>query len=61
MKQFLRAIIPLLLLASIAFTTLGGWMDMTGQKEILGITKKHAWNDGLFLILFTIAILLYSK
>lgn len=58
---FIRATItPLLLSFAILLTALGGWMDMTGRKEILGLSKKHAWHDGLFLVLLTIAILLYK-
>ncbi len=57
-----RRTLPLLLLVvSVLLTTLGGWMDMTGRKKILGISKKHAWNDALFLVVLTIAILLYTK
>lgn len=57
-----RRTLPLLLLVvSVLLTTLGGWMDMTGRKKIFGISKKHAWNDALFLVVFTIAILLYTK
>lgn len=58
---FIRATLaPLLLSLAVLLTTLGGWMDMTGRKKILGISKKHAWHDGLFLVLLTIAFLLYK-
>jgi hypothetical protein len=45
-----------LLLASI-LTGLGGWLDMTGQATWMGISREHAWHDGLFLVLLAIALL----
>ena len=51
-------------LALIAFvlaiisTAIGGWADITKKPGI--ISKKHAWNDGLFLILAAIFLLILS-
>lgn len=30
---------------------MGGYLDMTKRQEIMGITKQHAWNDAVFLLL----------
>ncbi len=52
------------LLAIIAFvialigTGLGGYADMMNQPII--ISKQHAWNDGLFMIVVAIFLLLLS-
>ncbi len=32
-------------------TSLGGYLDMTGQERIGCVTKQHLWNDGLYLVL----------
>jgi len=51
-------------LALIAFvlaiisTAIGGWADITKKPGI--ISKKHAWNDGIFLILAAIFLLMLS-
>lgn len=51
-------------LALIAFvlaiisTAIGGWADMTKKPGI--ISEKHAWNDGLFLVLAAIFLLMLS-
>jgi NhaP-type Na+/H+ or K+/H+ antiporter len=41
------------------FTGVGGWSDMMGSE--LRITKQHAWNDGIFLMLGAIFLLLLSR
>lgn len=56
-----NTLIPLLLLLSILATTVGGYLDMTHQENLYGITSRHAWNDGLFLLLLAIALLLLSR
>lgn len=49
------------------FTAIGGFLDMSDRdddkndKNRLCISKQHFWNDGLFLILLAIFILLYNK
>jgi hypothetical protein len=51
-------------LALIAFvlaiisTAIGGWADITKKPGI--ISKKHAWNDGIFLVLAAIFLLMLS-
>lgn len=40
-------------------TGVGGWANITGKPIVL--TEKHAWNDGLFLIIAAIFLLLLSS
>ncbi len=55
----------LTLLAIIAFflalisTGLGGWADMFGMNFV--VTKQHAWNDGIFMILVAIFLLALAR
>jgi ABC-type glycerol-3-phosphate transport system substrate-binding protein len=49
-----RLLAILLAVAAVFLTGLGGAMDFKRD----GITKTHAWNDGHFLILFAIFMLL---
>ena len=44
---------------ALLFTGLGGFSDMLGNNFI--ISKQHAWNDGIFLILVAIFLLLVTK
>lgn len=53
-------LVILLMGMSFAFTGLGGLMDMSGQKNWYGITKKHAWNDGLYLLVLAILVFLLT-
>lgn len=46
-----------LAIIGLSLTGLGGMMDMI--EHDFQITKKHAWYDGLFLILLSIWILVY--
>lgn len=39
-------------------TAVGGWTNMTGKPIV--VTEQHAWNDGLFLVLAAIFLLLLS-
>ena len=41
---------------AIILTGLGGLVDMT--KSGYYITKQHAWNDGIFVMLLAIFVLL---
>ena len=43
---------------SLISTAIGGWADIT--KKPVVISKKHAWNDGLFLMLAAIFLLMLS-
>lgn len=45
-----------LLVAAVLMTGLGGMLDMV--KNDFRITREHSWNDGLFLVVVAIALLL---
>jgi surface polysaccharide O-acyltransferase-like enzyme len=51
-----RIIALILVLLGMVFTSMGGWKDMTLNKQI---TKQHYWNDGTYLTVLAIFILLY--
>lgn len=44
----------ILVAIGIFLTSLGGWLDMTQQERWGVITKQHAWNDGLAVLIFSI-------
>jgi hypothetical protein len=44
---------------ALALTALGGWSDMLGRPFV--VSKQHAWNDGLFMILIAIFLLLLAQ
>ena len=46
-------------LLALVLTGLGGWSDMLGQNFVL--TKQHAWNDGIFMMLIALFLLLLAK
>lgn len=48
------------LLLSITLTGLGGLMDIADEKRIGYISKKHAWNDGMYLAIVSVALLLLA-
>lgn len=43
---------------AIVLTGIGGWSNMVGRALV--ITEKHAWNDGLFMMMVAIFLLLLS-
>jgi len=43
-------ILSLLVAFAVVMTSIGGWLDYTGQDRIAKISKQHFWNDGLFLL-----------
>lgn len=45
-------------LVALVLTGIGGWSNMIGRALV--ITEKHAWNDGLFMMLAAIFLLLLS-
>ena len=55
MKPLKLASIVLLLIA-VTMTGLGGLMDMI--QHDFRITRDHSWNDGLFLVVLAIALLM---
>jgi hypothetical protein len=54
----LRRLAMVCILLAILATGIGGLIDIQGKKRIGPITKKHMWNDGHFLVLLAIALLL---
>lgn len=56
--RWLRNLAIFVFVASLLMTGLGGSLDMirTGQ-----ITRKHAWNDGLYLAIVAVFLLLLSR
>ncbi len=57
-KTQLRYAAILAFLFALIFTGIGGWSNMLGRAFIL--TEQHAWNDGLFLMMAAIFLLLLS-
>ena len=55
-KSDFRMLAVITLILSGLFTGLGGYMDMTKRKAIWGLSKKHAWHDGLYLAIVAIAL-----
>ena len=49
----------ILLIIALILTGFGGWMDMSYNQWQL--TRDHIWNDGLFLGIVAIALLVWSK
>lgn len=47
------------LLLAFALTAVGGWSDLLGRPFV--VTKQHAWNDGIFLVLVGIFLLLLAR
>lgn len=56
MKALKQVAVVLLIIATL-LTGIGGWLDMYGQSA-LQFTKQHAWNDGLFLAIVAVFLLL---
>lgn len=44
---------------ALILTGVGGWSNMMGKPIV--ITEQHAWNDGLFLMLVAIFLLILSR
>lgn len=45
-----------LLLLSLTLTALGGYMDLFGVQRFFGISRNHAWNDGLYTAVLALAV-----
>ncbi len=43
---------------ALILTGIGGWSNMLGRALV--ITEQHAWNDGLFMMMAAIFLLLLS-
>ena len=50
MTPICNIILFILIILSISFTIVGGYLDFTNQSNFYNISKEHFWNDGLFLL-----------
>ncbi len=57
-KTSLRYAAILAFFVALILTGIGGWSNMIGRALV--ITEKHAWNDGLFMMMVAIFLLLLS-
>lgn len=61
----LREIAIFLIILGMLFTGIGGMLDITKKEELtignMSITKVHFWNDGFYLTLLAISLLLLSQ
>jgi hypothetical protein len=57
-KTQLRYAAILAFLFALILTGIGGWSNMLGRAFV--ITEQHAWNDGLFMMMVAIFLLLLS-
>ena len=57
-KQQLRYAALLAFVIALILTGIGGWSNMIGRALV--ITEQHAWNDGMFMIMVAIFLLLLS-
>jgi hypothetical protein len=57
-KGPLRYAAILAFLLALILTGIGGWSNMIGKALV--ITEQHAWNDGLFMMMVAIFLLLLS-
>ena len=53
-------LIAVLLTVAVIMTALGGTLDIT-EKNGITISKAHAWNDGIFLVVFAIALIVFWR
>ncbi len=58
MKNTLRYAAIAAFTLALIMTGIGGWSNMLGKALV--ITEQHAWNDGLFMMLVAIFLLLLS-
>jgi hypothetical protein len=57
-KGTLRYAAILAFVIALVLTGIGGWSNMLGKALV--ITEQHAWNDGLFMMMVAIFLLLLS-
>jgi hypothetical protein len=57
-KKPLRYAAILAFVIALILTGIGGWSNMLGKALV--ITEQHAWNDGLFMMMVAIFLLLLS-
>jgi len=57
-KKPLRYAAIVAFILALLLTGIGGWSNMLGKALV--ITEQHAWNDGLFMMMVAIFLLLLS-
>lgn len=57
MNKLLRTLAIVALLLSVIATGVGGFQDVLSSGTI---TQRHAWHDGQYLVLLSIALILIS-
>ena len=57
-KKPLRYAAIVAFVLALVLTGIGGWSNMLGKALV--ITEQHAWNDGLFMMMVAIFLLLLS-
>jgi hypothetical protein len=57
-KSNLRYAAIVAFVVALVLTGIGGWSNMLGKALV--ITEQHAWNDGLFMMMVAIFLLLLS-
>ena len=57
-KSQLRLLAVIAFVLALISTGVGGWADMMGKPFL--ISKEHGWNDGIFMMLGAIFLLLLS-
>lgn len=58
-KQLFIGLAILSFFIGLISTGIGGWSDMLGKPFV--VSKQHAWNDGVFMILVAIFFLLLAR
>lgn len=61
MKKFVLQIVYVLIFLSLLLTGMGGWMDWTGIERMCGISKVHAWHDGMYLLLLAVTVVILAN
>ena len=49
----------ILIIIGVIMTAVGGWMDM--KESGWRISRQHMWNDGVYITVLGIFVLLYSR
>jgi len=57
-RKLLTMIAIVLFLVSLVMTSIGGGMDVLSSRTI---TKRHAWNDGLYMAVAAVFVLLLAR
>lgn len=57
MNKLLRTLAVIALILSVIATGIGGLQDVVATRTI---SRQHAWHDGQYLVLLSIALILLS-